>query len=71
MDALVTLHTGYPHNRVIRSIRGCDPGRASSDLSLAPSKHYRGRTCRSNFVGLDLRYHRYEKQYTFLGWCDK
>jgi len=53
VQALVACNTGYPHNRVIRSIRSCDPGRASAGLTHAPGESYGGWICWSNFVGSD------------------
>jgi len=43
-----------PDNRVIGSIRGCNPWRSAAGLIHAPSEGYRGRICRSNFVSPDL-----------------
>ena len=54
MQPLVACDTRYPHNRVIRSIRRCDPRRASTGLILAPGERDRGRTCGRNFVSPDL-----------------
>ena len=53
MEPLVTCNASHPDNKIVASIRRCDPGRASPTLTLAPRDHDRGRTCRSNFVGPD------------------
>ena len=53
MQALVACNAGNPYNRVISSIRGCDPRRTSASLIHAPSEGYGGGICRSNFVGPD------------------
>ena len=42
-----------PNNRVVRSIRRCDPGRPPAVLTLAPGKHDRRWICRGNLVGPD------------------
>ena len=53
MQTLVARNTGHPHDRVIGSVRRCDPRRAAAGLTHAPSEGYRGRICRCNFVGPD------------------
>ena len=53
MHALVAFNTGNPYNRVIRSVRRCDPRRAAAGLILTPSEGYHRWICWRNFVGLD------------------
>ena len=53
MQALVARDAGYPDDKIICSISGCDPRGTPSALTLAPSEHDRGRICCSNFIGPD------------------
>ena len=55
MQALVARHSraDYPDDKIDRSIRCCDPGRASAGLTHAPSEDYGGWIDWSNFVGPD------------------
>ena len=50
MQALITLHPGYPDDSVIGSISRCNPRRAAAGLTHAPREGYGRRIRRGNLV---------------------
>jgi hypothetical protein len=54
MQAVVTLGTNDPYDRVVGPISRSDPWRTLAALARSPGRDDRWRICRSNLVGLNL-----------------